>query len=100
MTWPLSPRDLRHRNRAEAHTTTHVHRGHARFDVGADDLGRGVEKSADRIVYEVAAPPGANVWHGWTPDVDSIIVQSVLATWEATGRVQMNVRRIRQEQQP
>ena len=61
------PHDLRHRNRAEAHATANIHHGHARPDVWADDLFRVVEKSADRIVYEVAAPPGANVRHGWPP---------------------------------
>jgi hypothetical protein len=54
----LVTNQLRHRDREKPHPAANVHHGHPRLDVGADDLIRVVEKAANRIVYEVAAPPG------------------------------------------
>jgi len=77
------PQDLRHRNRAEAHAAAHVHCGHPRPDAGTNHLFRVVEKSADRVINEIAAPPGANVRHDQSPEVHSILVQFLLGSGKA-----------------
>ena len=59
--------NLGHSNRERRHSTTHVHEGHSRLDAGCDDLSGLWRGAAQR-----------NVRRGWAPEVDPVIVQSVL----------------------
>ena len=72
------PNVLRHRHRAEAPAAAHVHRRHARHDVGADDLFRGVKKASTCIINEVSAQPWTKVRYGRSRDDEPIIVESLL----------------------